>query len=214
MNTNDLLQDRGKTHGSWEENASTSQRLKDVMRTSKGWQNCSPEQQEALDLICTKLSRILSGSPNFKDHWDDIAGYATLASKALAVDAKAPAIPVVTKEHFIAAGYDIDLYNGLAVLRNRHGVIAATASPHSIDIRGVLLATLPAGTAYEMVKDSKAFLWVQAGCSIASKKESEIWVLIKPYDGIIATVLWEEASTVVEAWERLTAVALQRGYKL
>ena len=33
-------------------------------------------------MIALKLSRILSGQSNFKDHWDDIAGYAKLASEA------------------------------------------------------------------------------------------------------------------------------------
>ena len=33
-------------------------------------------------MIALKLSRILSGQANFKDHWDDISGYAKLASEA------------------------------------------------------------------------------------------------------------------------------------
>jgi len=32
-------------------------------------------------MIALKLSRILSGQADFKDHWDDIAGYAKLASE-------------------------------------------------------------------------------------------------------------------------------------
>jgi hypothetical protein len=39
-------------------------------------------QIEALDMIALKLSRILSGQANFKDHWDDIAGYAKLGAEA------------------------------------------------------------------------------------------------------------------------------------
>lgn len=35
-------------------------------------------QMEALDLMATKQSRIVSGDPTFADHWDDIAGYARL----------------------------------------------------------------------------------------------------------------------------------------
>jgi hypothetical protein len=41
-----------------------------------------PVHREALDMIALKLSRILSGQANFKDHWDDIAGYAKLGSEA------------------------------------------------------------------------------------------------------------------------------------
>jgi hypothetical protein len=33
-------------------------------------------------MIALKLSRILSGQANFKDHWNDIAGYAKLGSEA------------------------------------------------------------------------------------------------------------------------------------
>jgi len=38
---------------------------------------------ESLDLICTKLSRIVTGDCNHQDHWLDIAGYATLISDRL-----------------------------------------------------------------------------------------------------------------------------------
>jgi hypothetical protein len=34
-------------------------------------------------MICYKMGRILSGDSNNLDHWDDIAGYATLVSKIL-----------------------------------------------------------------------------------------------------------------------------------
>ena len=38
---------------------------------------------ETLDMIAVKLSRILAGQPDFKDHWDDIAGYAKIYSNYL-----------------------------------------------------------------------------------------------------------------------------------
>jgi hypothetical protein len=37
---------------------------------------------EALEMICTKIARILSGNPNDPDHWKDIAGYAELGGEA------------------------------------------------------------------------------------------------------------------------------------
>ncbi|WP_257617167.1 hypothetical protein [Campylobacter pinnipediorum] len=37
-------------------------------------------------MIAHKIARILAGNPNYKDHWDDIAGYATLVSKELEND--------------------------------------------------------------------------------------------------------------------------------
>ena len=39
-------------------------------------------------MIALKLSRILSGQSNFKDHWDDIAGYAKLGSEACTEERK------------------------------------------------------------------------------------------------------------------------------
>jgi hypothetical protein len=39
-------------------------------------------QREALDQIAGKLGRIFAGRPTFLDHWQDVAGYATLAAEA------------------------------------------------------------------------------------------------------------------------------------
>jgi hypothetical protein len=77
-----LLQEREKTHGSFLQNAVISQGLKVQLRSREGWNDLSPVHKEAIDMICLKLSRIMSGQANFKDHWDDIAGYAKLASEA------------------------------------------------------------------------------------------------------------------------------------
>jgi len=33
-----------------------------------------------LDSMASKFGRLGSGDPHFRDHWDDVAGYATLAS--------------------------------------------------------------------------------------------------------------------------------------
>jgi len=41
------------------------------------------DQWEALEMIATKLSRIVNGNPNKIDNWDDIAGYATLVADRL-----------------------------------------------------------------------------------------------------------------------------------
>ena len=80
MQTNDLLNTRQKTHGSFNENAFISAYNKQFWRSRPGWERLTPLQQEALDMISLKISRILSGRPNEVDHWDDIAGYAKLAA--------------------------------------------------------------------------------------------------------------------------------------
>jgi hypothetical protein len=86
-----LLEEREKTHGSFARNAEISQSLKQVMHGtySRGgakfgtaYGQLNEVHAEALDMIALKLSRILSGQANHKDHWDDIAGYAKLATEA------------------------------------------------------------------------------------------------------------------------------------
>ncbi len=77
-----LLQEREKTHGSFEQNASISQAIKNIYHGYGKYPTENGVHCEALDMIALKLSRILSGQANFKDHWDDIAGYAKLASEA------------------------------------------------------------------------------------------------------------------------------------
>ena len=41
------------------------------------------DQQEALDMICHKIGRILNGDPAYADSWHDIAGYAQLVANRL-----------------------------------------------------------------------------------------------------------------------------------
>lgn len=85
MDTHALLCERQKTHGDFRSNAAISQRLKKIVRentTIVTSTDLCDVHREALDMICLKLSRILSGQAAFKDHWDDIAGYAALAAEA------------------------------------------------------------------------------------------------------------------------------------
>lgn len=93
MNERDpLLQTREQTHGNFTYNAVWAQCLRDMFRNGcidvngmesndPNWDQLPARHREALDAIALKLSRILSGQSNFKDHWDDIAGYAKLASE-------------------------------------------------------------------------------------------------------------------------------------
>lgn len=78
-----ILNERGKTHGDYSVHASTTQDLKEAMQRRQGWHRLSSSQRETLEMIALKIGRILAGDPNYKDHWDDIAGYSTLISKQL-----------------------------------------------------------------------------------------------------------------------------------
>lgn len=82
MSTTALLNTRQTTHGSFSDNARNGQFLRDFYRTSPAWKGMDPVHKEALDMIATKLSRILSGQASFRDHWMDLAGYSTLALEA------------------------------------------------------------------------------------------------------------------------------------
>lgn len=74
-----LLVERGKTHGRFEDTAAVGQALRNMYRGRPGWGQLTDMQREALDMIAGKISRILSGQGGFRDHWDDIAGYAKIA---------------------------------------------------------------------------------------------------------------------------------------
>ncbi len=79
-----ILAERGKTHGDFTDNARVMQSLKRIVHDEVGWDRLTDVQREALHMILHKVGRIISGNPNVHDHWDDIAGYAKLASERIA----------------------------------------------------------------------------------------------------------------------------------
>ena len=90
---NDLLNERAKTHGDFAETARMSQALKSLMGTGYRYPELSDAQCEALDMIAVKIARIVSGDPNHKDTWIDIAGYAQLALNACTASESDPTRP-------------------------------------------------------------------------------------------------------------------------
>jgi hypothetical protein len=76
-----LLQERAKTHGDYGQTAQTAQVLKRLIRHAPAYADMSERQKESLEMIATKLARIMCGNPHEPDHWKDIAGYALLAVK-------------------------------------------------------------------------------------------------------------------------------------
>ena len=92
--TKEILTERAKTHGSFATNARVSQGIKDLLSRQKA--NRSDVLNEGIDAIAGKLARIASGDPLEIDHWEDIAGYATLVVtylKRTAPIAPAPSVP-------------------------------------------------------------------------------------------------------------------------
>jgi hypothetical protein len=102
-----LLQERRATHGEFTDHARIVQRLKalveeEALRCGKvdpgtattTFGPLSVEYAddaaldmviaESLDMILHKIGRIVAGDAAFKDHWVDIAGYATLVADRVA----------------------------------------------------------------------------------------------------------------------------------
>jgi hypothetical protein len=79
----ELLGERGKTHGDWLENARVAQSTKELWRNEKGWKKLNAGQREALEMIAHKIARVLCGDPCCVDHWRDIGGYVELVVREL-----------------------------------------------------------------------------------------------------------------------------------
>lgn len=82
----EILKEREKTHGDFSAHAIITQVIKSCYKVTDSYNNLHPTQRESLDMIAHKIGRILAGNPNVKDHWDDIAGYATLVSERIEDD--------------------------------------------------------------------------------------------------------------------------------
>ena len=80
-----ILGSRAKDYGLFVDNARLAQKLKSVItdHAHEAGTVMGEDQWEALEMIATKLSRIVNGNPNKIDNWDDIAGYATLVADRL-----------------------------------------------------------------------------------------------------------------------------------
>lgn len=89
MTADVIITAHAATHGAFIDHARMTQSTKALWTTGVNWTRLSPEQKEALEMISNKVSRVLSGNPDYLDHWDDIAGYATLVAHSLRTKASA-----------------------------------------------------------------------------------------------------------------------------
>ena len=80
---NEVLADREKGYGKFEDLAAISQALKGAFRAWPNWERLMQDQREALDMIAVKIGRIMNGNPHYADSWVDIAGYAMLVADRL-----------------------------------------------------------------------------------------------------------------------------------
>lgn len=80
------LDERGARYGKFKDHASVTMSLKGVIRDHRAVHKLpqlADDQQEALDMICHKIGRIVNGDPDYADSWVDIAGYAKLVADRL-----------------------------------------------------------------------------------------------------------------------------------
>jgi hypothetical protein len=82
-NIQNVLADRARTHGDFEHVAKMSQNLKHQMQSVNAYAHLDYYMAESLEQIAMKIARILSGNAFEKDHWQDIAGYATLVVRQM-----------------------------------------------------------------------------------------------------------------------------------
>lgn len=79
LHTTRLLEEREATHGPWPQQALLARQFHQLAASAPRADAMNAQQREAIDMILTKVSRILCGDPSHVDHWNDIAGYALLA---------------------------------------------------------------------------------------------------------------------------------------
>jgi len=75
------LDQRARTHGSFNTVSAIAQTIKRMVRDYPNGMNDT--QKESVDMIASKIGRIVSGNPHDIDHWRDIEGYARLVRRDL-----------------------------------------------------------------------------------------------------------------------------------
>jgi hypothetical protein len=87
VKTEEILKEREKTHGDYEEVANLAYDMKKAIDSHLSFDRKGPDDNNkvlkkkhliSINMILLKIARIICGDPDFDDHWDDIAGYAML----------------------------------------------------------------------------------------------------------------------------------------
>lgn len=79
----ETLAERKSRYGKFEFQAEIEQNIKRVFNATPNWKTLPDDSKSSLEMIATKLSRILYGDPNYADSWHDLAGYAQLIVKRI-----------------------------------------------------------------------------------------------------------------------------------
>ena len=75
-----ILEERPSKHGEFTENSRATWEIMRALQGERNWATMSDQHKHSLYMIAHKMARIACGDPAEADHWDDIAGYATLVA--------------------------------------------------------------------------------------------------------------------------------------
>ena len=83
MTMQEILKERGSRYGDFIDNTTIAQSMKRAAKNGKSWVAMERDAQEAIDMICTKISRIVTADWRYVDNWRDIEGFAKLVADRL-----------------------------------------------------------------------------------------------------------------------------------
>jgi hypothetical protein len=86
----DTLKERGKSYGEFIDNSTIAQELKDVVRQGKSWDFMEYDMKEAIHMILSKISRLVTGDCSHLDTWEDLQGYPKLVQDRLKANEARP----------------------------------------------------------------------------------------------------------------------------
>ena len=78
MELKDILNERQMQYGDFLNRSKISQDFKTLIHQGESYRLLKADQREALEMIATKMGRIVNGDPDYLDSWVDIQGYCQL----------------------------------------------------------------------------------------------------------------------------------------
>ena len=78
MDIDKILNERQMQYGDFLNRSKISQDFKTLIHNGEAYRLLKADQKEALEMIATKMGRIVNGDPNYLDSWVDIQGYCQL----------------------------------------------------------------------------------------------------------------------------------------
>jgi len=82
----EITKARGSVYGPFLHNAIVGQAIRSALRNlpnpdnDRHWEDLPLDVREGLDYIAGKMSRIVTGDPEYLDNWDDIGGFAKIVA--------------------------------------------------------------------------------------------------------------------------------------